>query len=213
MEKTREAIINHALELFSERGYEGVSMRDIAYSVGIKAPSIYNHFVSKEDIFNSIIDEMAKRYREMAMSSQIPQGTMEDIVDTYVQVTTEALVAIAQKMLLFMIKDNFAKQYRRLLTIEQYRSEKAGSAYRSFFIDGAIAFESELFQQMMDRGVFIKCDPKIMAYHFYAPIFLMINQFGNMSDAESMALETVKKHVEQFSRIYVKNLVKSENQT
>jgi len=210
MENTRQTIINHALTLFSEKGYEGVSMRDIAKSIGIKAPSLYNHFASKEDIFNSIIDEMSKRYHEMAMSNQVPQGTLEDVVNAYVNVTTESLVQIAKKMLLFMIKDDFAKKYRKLLTIEQYRSEKAGIAYQSFFIEGAIKFESKLFQEMMDLGVFIKCDSLIMAYHFYGPIFLMINKYSQEGSSEEEALETVSKHVEQFSRVYVKRLREKE---
>ena len=208
MENTRNEIINHALTLFSERGYDGVSMRDIAKSVGIQAPSIYNHFISKEAIFNSIIDEMSNRYKMMAMSNQVPQGDMSDIVNAYVHVTTEALVKIAQKMLSFMIKDDFALKYRKLLTVEQFRSEKAGEAYLSFFIEGAIHFESHLFQEMIDQGVFIECDPKIMAYHFYGPIFLMINQFSQKGKTEEEALLVVSKHVEQFSRIYVKKLRK-----
>lgn len=211
MESTRQTIINHALSLFSQRGYDGVSMREIAASVGIKASSIYNHFASKEDIFNSIINEMSKRYYEMAMTNQVPQGDLNDVVNAYVQVTTEALVQIARKMLLFMIKDDFALKYRKLLTIEQYRSEKAGNAYQSFFIDGALMFEANLFKEMIDRGVFIECDPKIMAYHFYGPIFLMINKYSQKELLEEEALAVVSKHVEQFSKIYVNRLRESAN--
>jgi AcrR family transcriptional regulator len=53
-------IIVEALDLFSERGYEGVSMRDIAAKVGIKASSLYNHFSSKADLFDSIVQEMSE---------------------------------------------------------------------------------------------------------------------------------------------------------
>jgi len=206
VENTKQQIINQALTLFSERGYEGVSMRDIAKNVGIQAPSLYNHFESKEAIFNSIIDEMSNRYKEMAMTNQVPQGKMDDVVNAYVHVTTEALVMIAQKMLTFMIKDDFALKYRKLLTIEQFRSEKAGTAYQDFFVQGALHFESQLFKEMMDHGVFIPCDPLIMAYHFYGPIFLMINQFSQSTSSHQEALDIVSKHVKQFSKIYVKHL-------
>ena len=106
MENTKDIILNEALNLFSEQGYEGVSMRDIAKAVGIQAPSLYNHFASKEDIFNSLMDAMTERYHKMAVQNQVPQGSMEDVVGAYVFVTTEALIAIAQKMLLFMIEDD-----------------------------------------------------------------------------------------------------------
>jgi AcrR family transcriptional regulator len=181
-------------------------MRDIAKSVGIQAPSLYNHFKSKEDIFNSIIDEMSKRYHDMAVKNQVPRGEMNDIVEAYVHVTTEDLVEIAQKMIIFMIKYDFALKYRKLLTIEQFRSAKAGQAFQDFFVQGALHFESNLFKEMMKYGVFMDCDPLIMAYHFYGPIFLMMNQFHVQDGSESEALDMVSRHVKQFSKIYVKHL-------
>lgn len=205
MEHTKVIIINEALTLFSTKGYDGVSMRDIAKEVGIQAPSIYNHFSSKEEIFNSIIDEMSKRYHEMAMKSQAPQ-VLEDALDVYVNMTTDALVNIARHLLTFMLKDDFTVKFRKLLTVEQYRSEKASIAYQNFFINGALSFETTLFHEMMKKGVFITCNPEIMAYHFYGPIFLMINQFSGMTYDEDVVMTLVGEHVKQFSSIYVKHL-------
>jgi AcrR family transcriptional regulator len=61
--KTKEKIMNAAIKLFSDNGYDKVSMRDIAGEVGIKAASIYNHFPSKEDILKSIYKLYADEYR------------------------------------------------------------------------------------------------------------------------------------------------------
>lgn len=52
--ETKEKILFAAIELFSERGYSKVSMRDIAAAVGITAASIYNHYPSKETLLGSI---------------------------------------------------------------------------------------------------------------------------------------------------------------
>ena len=49
---TRDRILNEALTLFAENGYDGTSVEEIAEKVGIKAPSLYNHFKGKEDILN-----------------------------------------------------------------------------------------------------------------------------------------------------------------
>lgn len=43
-EDTKKIILKKALELFSERGYDSVSVGEIAQKVGIKAPSLYNHY-------------------------------------------------------------------------------------------------------------------------------------------------------------------------
>ena len=50
-----------ALNLFSVKGYDPVSVRDIAYAVGIKESSLYNHFKNKQDIFDSILREYTGR--------------------------------------------------------------------------------------------------------------------------------------------------------
>jgi TetR/AcrR family transcriptional regulator, cholesterol catabolism regulator len=49
-EGTRERLLTAAIALFAERGFDGCTMRDLATAVGVKAPAIYNHFVSKEQI-------------------------------------------------------------------------------------------------------------------------------------------------------------------
>ena len=51
---TKKRIIIESLRLFASKGYDGVSMREIAAAVGIKGASIYNHFKGKEDIFLAI---------------------------------------------------------------------------------------------------------------------------------------------------------------
>ena len=50
---TKEKITETALDLFSQRGYDGVSVRDIARAVGIRESSIYNHFQGKRAVFET----------------------------------------------------------------------------------------------------------------------------------------------------------------
>ncbi|WP_139492014.1 TetR/AcrR family transcriptional regulator [Brevibacillus dissolubilis] len=52
-----EKIKTVALSLFAQHGYEGTTLADIAKGVGIKKPSIYNHFASKDDLFLTLLDE------------------------------------------------------------------------------------------------------------------------------------------------------------
>lgn len=202
MENTKETIIYHALTLFSDSGYEGVSMRDIACAVGIKAASLYNHFKNKEDIFLSIIDEMSKRYKETVIKIQLPHGKINEVVDKYMHLSEETLVAIAKDMFLYFLKDDFASKFRRMLTIEQFRSLQARDAFQSFFINGPINFENILFKNMIEQGSFVKCDPHIMAIHFYSPIFLLLSKYDHLPDKKEEAINILENHIKQFSYIY-----------
>lgn len=53
---TRDRILTAASRLFGERGYDGTSTRQIADAVGIKQPSLFHHFASKQAIMEALLD-------------------------------------------------------------------------------------------------------------------------------------------------------------
>ena len=55
---TKEKILQTALRLFAEHGFEGVSMRDIASEIGITKAALYRHYESKRAIFDAIVKRM-----------------------------------------------------------------------------------------------------------------------------------------------------------
>lgn len=61
----KKDIIKSALDLFAEKGYDGVSVRDIAKTAGVSEAALYKHFKGKEDlalyIFNAIIQNYSDR--------------------------------------------------------------------------------------------------------------------------------------------------------
>ena len=61
-EDTKQKILDKALELFFTQGYDAVSVGEIAEAVGIRAPSLYNHFPGKQEIFDAIIESTAAQY-------------------------------------------------------------------------------------------------------------------------------------------------------
>ena len=59
---TKERILAAALELFSKNGYEGTNIRELTASLGLVKSAMYKHFESKEDIWNTLLDEMIAYY-------------------------------------------------------------------------------------------------------------------------------------------------------
>jgi len=54
---TKSLILKNAIQLFSEQGYEGVSMRNIADAANISAPGLYNHFEDKQSLYLAAISD------------------------------------------------------------------------------------------------------------------------------------------------------------
>ena len=59
---TKERILAAALELFSKNGYAGTNIRELTASLGLVKSAMYKHFESKEDIWNTLLDEMIVYY-------------------------------------------------------------------------------------------------------------------------------------------------------
>jgi len=59
---TKQKVRQSAQKLFRERGYAAIGMRELAKEVGIQAPSLYNHYKSKDDLLREICFDMAQQF-------------------------------------------------------------------------------------------------------------------------------------------------------
>jgi len=94
-------IIGVASQLFKEKGYSAVSMRDIAQAMGMKAASLYNHIESKQEILSVLILELARNFtsgmEEVMGLSISPLQKIEKTIKLHIDITvnySEALAAL-----------------------------------------------------------------------------------------------------------------------
>ena len=200
---TKEKIIFESLRLFSQKGYDGVSMREIATVVGIKGASIYNHFKGKEEIFNAIFDEMKAHYDNAAISMNIPVEQNDDTVNMYLNIDEKGLLKMAESLLCFFCKDEFTVMFRKLLMSEQHRFPLAANMLKQYYIDAPILFQTQLFEGFQKQGAMKEFDAQVMALQFYSPIYCILckNDLGVSFDE---CLQTIKKNVHEFCRLYTK---------
>lgn len=203
MKNTKQVILEKALELFSVQGYEGVSVVDIADAVGIKAASLYKHYKGKQDIFDSIITEMSERYQSFTSQIGIEGIDPVNAADQYINTDEEELIKVGTRLFLYYLHDEYAAKFRKMLTVEQYKNPMASKLYVEQYIDSPLSFQSVIFEMFMKQNYMKTANPKIVAMHFYAPIFLMLSLCDNCPDRESEALEQIRQHIIQFSRFYM----------
>lgn len=158
---TKEHILFAALELFARDGYEGVGMQQIAQAAGIKAPSIYKHYKGKRDIFDAIIRRMEQLDAEAAESCSLPVAPPDKDPAAYARSTAADLVAFARRQFRFWTEAPFASAFRRMLTIEQFRSPRMSALYRAHFGTGPLEYTTALLGSRQ------------AALAFYAPMHLL----------------------------------------
>ncbi len=199
---TRDVILEKALDLFSVCGYEGVTVKQIAGAVGIKDSSLYKHFKSKQDIYDTLLEHMNQKFEETVAFYRLPQGEIASIAKEYGQNDLVWLKKACEAVFLFFLRDASAAKFRRMLMIEQYKNTDAAKTFRSWFTDDAMHFQTQLFTEMIRQGYFRQGSPQIIALQFYAPFYLLLCQYDNMPEREEEALSLLMQHVEQFALVY-----------
>ena len=174
MESTKQRVLTEAIRLFAADGYEAVSVERIAQAVGIKAPSLYKHYRSKRDIFDSILREMERRDAENASSCHVPEGTMAEMPDAYAQTAQDDLIAFCRHMFRYWTEDAFASAFRQMLTVEQYRSPEMNGLYHQYLGAGPLQYTADLLGSM----------PRALA--LYGPMHLLYSAYDAAKDKENI---------------------------
>ena len=196
---TKEKILATALDLFSKNGYAGTNIRELTASLGMVKSSIYKHFESKEDIWNALLDEMIAYYDARFGSPEHLPPAPDSL---------EGLVEMTMRLVDFTIHDEKVVMTRKVLTIEQFRDDRARDLATKHFLTGLRDMFTPIFAGMMDSGLLRRDDPAMLAFAYTAPISALIH----LCDREPEKTEDAIARVEAFSRHFVKVYGKGENE-
>ena len=192
---TKEKILDAALTLFAENGYDGTSVEQIARIVGIKAPSLYKHYKGKEDILNALIDSAETWYEEMFGSEnnigEVPQSREE-----FIKVTMERIS--------FTMRDPIIRKTRILLVQEQFRNERISEATTRHQLDGIQRMYAKIIEGMMDEGIVKSDDSDLLAAELTAPVVLQIARSDRQPQCEEECMEYIEKHLRHFCKVYMR---------
>ena len=187
---TKERILEAALEMFSQKGYEGTNIRELAASLGLVKSGIYKHYESKEEIWNALLDRMIAYYGERFGSSE----HLPPVPDTL-----EGLAEMTMRMVNLTIHDDRIVKTRKVLTLEQFRDERARDLATKHFLTGLTEMFTYVFAGMMEKGLIRQDDPAMLAFAYTTPISALIH----LCDREPEKTDGVIAQIEAFSRHFM----------
>jgi AcrR family transcriptional regulator len=89
--RSNDRILKKALELFSEKGYDATSVREICEAAGITKPTLYYFYGSKEGVYRAIVEGALRRFRTDVILALEGEGSLRDrlvrMAQTYVEAT------------------------------------------------------------------------------------------------------------------------------
>lgn len=200
-EATRQRILDAALALFSARGYDSVSVGEIAKAVGIKAPSLYNHFPSKRAIFDAIVEATAAQYEADTDKIDIHvQNVAQDIL-AFTEITADALFEKVRQIFLYSLHDENISRFRRMMTIEQFRSPELAALYSRRYVERVLDYHAGIFRALIAAGEIQAEDPDTLAMLYVAPVLTLIGVCDRQPEQETECLARLEAHVRLFFRL------------
>lgn len=141
-DRTRDRILLESTYLFARQGYSTVSVRDIARHVNMKPASLYNHFISKEALWEAVLEHakaLYLQYLQRLKAATLKAGSFEEMLDCMF-VELHSVVHI------------FTYYSFSLVQAEQFRDEKAHEIYRDIILRDSIAFIKGQFDRAIEQG-------------------------------------------------------------
>lgn len=148
-ETRKEEIVRVAAQLFKEKGYTAVTMRDLAAKMGIKAASLYNHITSKQDILDAVIISLAEAFTNgmqgIKSSNTNSIDKLKKIIQLHVTLSSQNSYGMAS------LNNDWMHLEKRLDYYKTLRVEYEDD-FRTILVDGIAA------------GEIIEANPEVMLF-------------------------------------------------
>ncbi len=197
---TKDRIREAAIDLFSQRGYSEVSIREIAREVGITESSIYSHYRGKEDIMNSIIDYLVE-----ISASDTEEIPIEVMIEKF---GPQELVKFTGKAILDRLRIPGIRKIARLMCIELFRNERIQDFFQNIFIAGSYDSWERIFQKMIDLGYFRGVYARTLAEEFfdyciflYFDVFVIYYDEDHFEAVVDNIVDKLTKHIDFMFKV------------
>ena len=196
---TKEKIFDVSLDLFSKKGYDSVSLREIAEEVGIKKSSIYSHYSSKEAILMDIFDYLRNlfEYDELLNNNDLLLSEDNEILienpELFYHMGSEA------------IKEMFSHEKNlkiwKLVFIQMHHNETIRQFFQDEILVKPLIFWEGFFTILKEKGIIYEdSNPKLLAKEYYSfPIYLLLEICAKYDDIPQETLENFFKEAEEHA--------------
>ena len=193
MEDTKEKILLAALRLFANDGYEAVSVSEIAGELGITKGALYKHYKNKKDIFDSIVKRMEEMDFERAVEYEMPEEAACDAADKYKNMPLDKIKKYAIAQFRHWTEEELSSLFRKMLTVEQYRSREMLAMYHQYLGNGPLDYMKDIFEGMAENEL----EAEQLAIEFYAPMYMLYGIYDNAEDKRAV-FGMRERHLDRF---------------
>lgn len=197
---TKEKIFDVSLDLFSKKGYDSVSLREIADNVGIKKSSIYSHYSSKEAILMDIFEYLTNlfEYDELLNSADLDLTADNSILLE----NPELFYHKGSEAIRTMFSQERNLKIWKLIFIQMHHNETIREFFQNEILVKPLMFWKEFFTILKENGIIRQdCSPELLAKEYYSfPIYLLLEMSAEYDDIPERCLNDFFKQAEEHAK-------------
>ncbi len=187
--RTRQAILDAALELFAAKGYFGTSLRDVAGAVGVRESALYNYFAGKDALFEALL--AAHQHSKVARLAPLTEGPIADGRALLMQLALASLEA-------FVAPEE--QKLHRILMSDGLRLAREGRINLYERMSGGREQLNDLLRRLIREGWLRPADVSVLGLAFSSPLFMWRQLHAIDADLPMLRSPKafVRQHVDQF---------------
>ena len=196
---TKEKIFDVSLDLFSKKGYDSVSLREIAEEVGIKKSSIYSHYPSKEAILMDIFEYLTNlfEYDELLNNKELDlSGDNEILIEN-----PELFYHMGSEAIKAMFSQERNLKIWKLIFIQMHHNETIRLFFQNEILVKPLIFWNGFFTILKENGIIRQdCNPELLAKEYYSfPIYLLLEMSAKYDDIPQSQLDSFFREAEEHA--------------
>jgi AcrR family transcriptional regulator len=190
-EKSRTAILEASLELFSSQGYRGTSIREIAEAAGVSTGNVYHHFPDKESIFQTVLGQYWKAIEspDFPFNKALASGTFPDNLEE-LAVAARASVCLWRRHVALIYVDVVELSGNH---IRKFYSEMA-SRFERFIVTHGETLSGEIRPGVPVTTAVMLASRVFLQYYAVEILFGVPEQFGKDSDRVMGEIAEILRH-------------------
>lgn len=204
--QTKDKIFDTALDLFSKKGYDSVSVRTIASEVGIKESSIYNHYSSKKDILMSILNCFEEYFKGNPLDDENIRKLLEENPEEFYHQGSE--------MFKQQIFEEKILKIMKLIFVQMYQMDEVKEFFLREILGGSTDFWSDVFEILIQKNVIgSDCNPnKLAEMYFGFSMFKLWEIFLKYDDFPKAEIEIMFDEVEEYHKFLLDSVRADKNE-
>ena len=197
---TKEKFVIEALRLFSEKGYEAVSVAEIAGAVGCSAPALYKHYKSKKQLLEAVIEASNKGFEAQMEAMHFDFDSNGKDRKAFIDMTEEDEIKRLQDMVSYTIHNWFSQAFRKLCTVEQFHMKELSEAYDLRYVDFPINQYEKIFELWIESGKMKPGNARAMAALYVGYPMLVIGICDRDPQKEEECMKKIEEHIREFNK-------------